>query len=128
MASSKGLVDYRQTLDAVAIERYKEKCALINNIDPYQVDKAEWCKDTDMWANVTCADIFMYLVNFTSTYTLDELKSYKSLDAYNQFINGWVRVVAVCKINNLCLHTARVSHSVIILSNKITIVMLCLCK
>ncbi|XP_021374123.1 uncharacterized protein LOC110463653 [Mizuhopecten yessoensis] len=80
-------------------------------MNPYQLDKTKWSKDINLWAGVTCADIFMYLVNFTSAYTVEELKCYKGLDAYNQVISGWVRDVAVYKINDLCLHTARVMHS-----------------
>ncbi|XP_021355877.1 uncharacterized protein LOC110451965 [Mizuhopecten yessoensis] len=109
--ASKGLLDYRQSLDVVSRRRYDEKCALIDKIEPYQLDKTKWSKDINLWAGVTCADIFMYLVNFTSAYTVEELKCYKGLDAYNQFISGWVRDVAVYKINDLCLHTARVMHS-----------------
>jgi len=66
---SKTLASYRNSLDEVSRRRYDEKCALIGKIDPY-----------------------VYIVNFllfsTSAYTMTQLKSYKGLDAYNQFING----------------------------------------
>ncbi|XP_060085336.1 uncharacterized protein LOC132564723 [Ylistrum balloti] len=109
--ASKALLGYRQSLDDVSKRRYDEKCALIDKIDPYLLDKTKWSKDINLWASVTFADIFMYLVNFTSVYTVEELKCYKGLQAYNQFISGWVRDVAVYKVNDLCLHTARVMHS-----------------
>ena len=44
---------------------------------------------------------------------MDELKSYKGLEAYNQFVSGWVRDgrVKVYSTSGLVLHTAKVLHS-----------------
>ena len=35
-------------------------------------------------------DIVNYLVYSLSHYTMDERRSFKSLDAYNYFVNGWL--------------------------------------
>ncbi|XP_062591049.1 uncharacterized protein LOC134252559 [Saccostrea cucullata] len=102
---------YRESLDSVSKQRYDDKLALIQKEDPYQIEKTKWSKDVEKWASVTYPDIVNFLLYTTSAYTLDELKSYKGLEAYNQFVSGWVRDVAVCEINGLCVHTSRVMHS-----------------
>ncbi|XP_072028778.1 uncharacterized protein [Amphiura filiformis] len=54
-----------------------------------------------------------YLVYGTSAYTKEQFKSFKSLEAYNQFVSGWVR--DLCSYNvqgtSLCILTCRVMHS-----------------
>lgn len=102
---------YRDTLDSVSKQRYEDKLSLIEKEDPYTLDKSRWSQDVSKWASVTYPDIVNFLLYTTSSYTLDQLRSYKGLEAYNQFICGWVRDVLVCEINGLCLHTARVMHS-----------------
>ena len=93
------------TLDVISKQRYIDKLALIGNQDPYTIEKQRWSLDIEKWAAVTYPDIVNFLLYTTSSYTLDELKSYKGLDAYNQFISGWVRDVKVLEINGRCVHT-----------------------
>ena len=50
-------------------------------------------------------------MNGRSSYTLEDLKAYKSLEAYAQFVCGWVRDVKHCSINNHNVLRACVSHS-----------------
>ncbi|XP_033747952.1 uncharacterized protein LOC117332971 [Pecten maximus] len=104
-------VTYRDTLDTISKQRYDNKLALIGNEDPYTLPKERWSQDVDKWAGVTYPDISFFLLYTASAYTHEEIKSYKGLAAYNQFVNGWVRDVKVCEINGVCLHTARVMHS-----------------
>ena len=47
------------------------------------------------WTDLMYADIYNYLILIPSLYTHEQLKSYKSLEAYNQFVNGWVSDVVV---------------------------------
>ena len=49
----------------------------------------------DDYPSVTYPDIVSYLIFSPSPYSSDDLKSYKSLDAYNQFQEGWVSDVKV---------------------------------
>ena len=104
---------YRETLDTASKQRYDEKLELIDHEDPYQIDNKSWIQDVDEWANVTYPDIVNYLLFTKSAYTMDELKSYKGLEAYNQFVSGWVRDgrVKVYSTSGLVLHTAKVLHS-----------------
>ena len=67
------------------------------------------------WSDLMYADIYNYLILTPSLYTHEQLKSYKSLDAYNQFVNGWVSEIIVT-VNNanktkIYLLTALVKHS-----------------
>ncbi|XP_062576035.1 uncharacterized protein LOC134237903 [Saccostrea cucullata] len=102
---------YRDQLDKISKQRYDDKIALIDKKDPSTIEKQNWSKDIEKWASVTYPDIVNFLLFSTSAYTLDQLKSYKGLESYNQFVSGWVRDVSVCEINGLCLHTCKVMHS-----------------
>ena len=51
--------------------------------------------DPDIFPEVTYPGIVNYLIFNPSPYTKDDLKSYKGLAAYNQFLMGWVREVGV---------------------------------
>ena len=50
--------------------------------------------------NIEWPDIFNYLVNSSSTYTFKTLKNYKSLEAYQYFVAGWVKEVHVRNSNS----------------------------
>ena len=67
------------------------------------------------WPDLMYTDIYNYLILTPSLYTYKQLKSYKSLGAYNQFVNGWVSDIVV-PVNNaskskIYLLTALVKHS-----------------
>ena len=82
--------------DAKKRYNYKWKLKLISfKEDPYcQVESPavfltvpiQWHE----WSALMHANIYNYLILTPSLYTHEQLKSYKSLDAYNQFVNGWV--------------------------------------
>jgi len=66
---------------------------IIGGCDPYEANFA-WAKNVDIFPLVTYPDIVNYLLFTPSAYSADDLKSYKSLEAYNQFVCGWVRDTA----------------------------------
>ena len=43
-------------------------------------------------------NIYNFLIETPSLYTGESLKAYKSLDAYNYYLNGWVGNVTVFKV------------------------------
>lgn len=86
--SSKSLLDYRRKLDKVSRQRYEDKLRMISEIDPYTIERSAWTDDVSKWADVSRYDIVDYLVYSNSPYTMEELRSLKSLDAYNQFVSG----------------------------------------
>ena len=64
----------------------------------------------------TCSnpDVFNYVIETPSLYTHQQLKAYKSLEAYKHFVNGWVSNVTVCRVmshQETFIVTARVTHS-----------------
>ncbi|XP_041378713.1 uncharacterized protein LOC121390961 [Gigantopelta aegis] len=42
---------------------------------------------------------------------MDDLRSYKGMEAYNQFVCGWVRDKRVCLRKEHCVVSAKVMHS-----------------
>ena len=86
---------YYSGLEGEAKRRYDQKLLLVGGIDPYTLSKAEWSKNTDDFPSVSFPDLVSYLLFTRSAYTGDELRSYKGLEAYNQFVSGWVREVWV---------------------------------
>ena len=82
MASLKNYID---SLAPDAKKRYKEKIALLDDIDPYATNKKTWSTAVADYPTITYPDIVNYLLLTKSAYTNDELKNFKSLEAYNQF-------------------------------------------
>lgn len=72
--------------------------SIINNVDPYEVPKTEWCQDIEQYPTISFLDVVSYLVLQCSAYTMDEFRAYKSLEAYNQFVFGWVKEIKVMNI------------------------------
>lgn len=90
-------------------ERYEVKVSLIGGIDPYDIGKVKLTSNVQCLPDITYIDILNYLVNTKSAYTLNDLKSYKSLEAYNQFVNGWIKDVLAMNVSNNVLVIAKVS-------------------
>ena len=77
-------------------KRYLQKIELINGLAPYSIRKKDWTSTkVDDYPSVTYPDIVNYLIFSPNPYSSDGLKSYKGLDAYNQFQEGWVSDVKV---------------------------------
>ena len=83
------------TLDPPSQKRYNEKAGLIENKNPYTLSENEFSVDFDNFPSISYPDIVNYLVFRPSPYSADDMKAYKSLEAYNQVIEGWVRDVKV---------------------------------
>ena len=107
--------DYYYRLEEAAKIRYKEKLAILGGInDLYltmenNLDCLEW----QDWPEVQYPDIYNYLITTPSPHTKEEMKAYKSLEGYRQFVDGWVSNVKVCTISysNSYLIMASVKHS-----------------
>ncbi len=62
--------------------------------DPYltmeeALEGLEW----QDWPEVEYPYIYNYLINTFSFYTEKEIKAYKSLEGYRQFVDGWVHYI-----------------------------------
>ncbi|KAG8173021.1 hypothetical protein JTE90_028038, partial [Oedothorax gibbosus] len=102
--------NYFLGLDRTSKDRYLDKIRSINGVDPYSLTK-EKLKLSVLFPNIAYMDVVNYLVYGVSAYTAESFKSYKSLEAYNQFACGWVSDVSSTKINGLCLVLGKVRHS-----------------
>ena len=85
-----------QDLQGKAKEKHLQKIELINGLDQYSIKKEDWTSTkVDDYPSVTYPDIVNYLIFSPSPYSSDDLKSYKSLDAYNQVQEGRISDVKV---------------------------------
>ena len=100
-------VRYIDGLDCTEKERYEAKLSAIKGQDPYEI--VLWSTEKSLLPSTTYMDIVNYLIFTPSPYTKEELRCYKGLDAYNQFVSGWVRDVGCCRVNDLCVITAKVA-------------------
>ena len=111
---------YYYVLDKTAKTRYREKLRMLGEMeDPYitsskiHTDDAE-CLDWLKWPDVEYGDIFNYCITSPNGYSQEELKAYKSLDAYKFFVDGWVSDILVWVVPSqpkACVVTGRVRHS-----------------
>ena len=101
---------YNSTLDPPSQKRYNKKTELIENKDPYTLSENEFSVDFDNFPSISYSDIVNYLVFRRSPYYADNMKAYKSLEAYNQVIEGWVRDAKV-NLNGLTVVKGKVGCS-----------------
>ena len=102
------LSTYTEGLDKEARDRYVEKISLINGIDP--LVKPSQCGETfDGVPPVEDCDLVSYLVLQTSFISMAQFKARKGLEAYNQFVCGWIKEVNTRKINDKLLTCGKVS-------------------
>ena len=110
---------YYLTLDKIPQARYREKLAMLGDIeDPYFTLDTRCSSDQGIewqnWPNVLYPDIYNYFIETPSEYTKQELKAYKSLDGYKYFVDGWVSDILVLPLSsrpNVCLTSCKVKHS-----------------
>jgi hypothetical protein len=83
------------------VARYTEKVHFCG-FDPYSLKKSEYSEDSTHLPAVEYPDkiIVNYLVLQTSWATKKQMKTYKSMDAYNFFISGWVNNLLTKQVEN----------------------------
>ena len=102
-----GLSTYAESLPEEAKRRYKAKIAVSDGLDPFMNE----CLGDPVDCNppVDACDLVSYLVLQTSFLTSQQFKARKGLEAYNQFVSGWVKDVITWKISDKHLTVGRVS-------------------
>ena len=61
---------------------------MIDNVDPGTLPSGSWGKDEASFPAMSYPDIFNYLIFGNSFYSMDDMKAWKSLEAYNQLTSG----------------------------------------
>ena len=57
------------------------------------------------------SDKYVYLIDSPGSYTRETMKAYSSLEAYQQFFNGWVRTCYLLEVSNALLLKANEGKS-----------------
>ena len=109
---------YYSSLEEGRKKKYEDKLKALGIDDPYMYSKTDCVKDDPaLWPRVEYPDIYNYLISTPSRYTREELKAYKSLEAYKYVVDGWVGNVSLYypKITDggsqFCIVTGDVRHS-----------------
>ena len=84
--------EYYEQLEGPEKKRYKEKVYLCG-FDPYTLKRSDFEDNVALFPGIEYPDIVNYLVVQTSWLTHQQMKAYKSLNAYNFFVSGWVNGV-----------------------------------
>lgn len=103
---------YAKELGEPSRSRYNQKIGQHIGYDPYTLKKSDFSHDLADLPGVEAIDITNYLVLQTSYYTASQMKAYKSLEAYNYLVCGWVNDLgSKAALNDCRLVFARVSKS-----------------
>jgi hypothetical protein len=92
--------DYFYMLEANVCSRCIEKIKFCDGIDPYRLKKSDFSYNHDDFPFITFPDISNYLVLSMSFYTTQQMKAFKSMEAYNFFVSGWVKDVGSKNLND----------------------------
>lgn len=98
--TSSSFSDYFYKLEPNVKARYIEKISLCDGIDPYAMNKDSFSTDFKDLPKLEFPDISNYLVVQTSFYSKQQMKAFKSLEAYNFFVCGWVHGTGVKKLKD----------------------------
>ena len=102
------LSEYAKKLELRVKQRYMEKISAIG-IDPVLIESKNF--EPDCLPPVECTDLLFYLVLETSFYTQQQFKAFRSLEAYNQMVSGFITSVKGHIIANKFVVLAKVRHS-----------------
>ena len=80
--------------------RYADKLSLCDGSDLYLLTKTDFSTNFHDFPNLQFSDISTYLVLQTYFYTAKQMKAFKSLEAYNFFVCGWVNNIGVRRLKD----------------------------
>ena len=109
------------TLPNDAKQRYLEKLASIEIDGPYSIDDNYWLRDENaikILPDFSYVDLLTYIMNSKSAFTKENLKAYKSLDAYQRLNNKLFGSYDGLQLkNNVTVFRGKVGHSMAVLQN-----------
>uniref|UniRef100_A0A1A8DBE7 SWIM-type domain-containing protein n=1 Tax=Nothobranchius kadleci TaxID=1051664 RepID=A0A1A8DBE7_NOTKA len=103
---------YYEALDVDSKQMYKDLISRYVGRDPFIMKMSEFSKELRHLPTVEAVDITNYLVLQTFFYTVQQMKAYKRLEAYNLFVSGCVQNLGTKRLPDDCrLVFARVNRS-----------------
>ena len=102
------LSDYAKALESHVKSRYVQKISVVG-VDPASLPSEQF--DPECLPPIESTDLLGYLVLETSYYTKQQFKAYKSLEAFNQMVSGFVTSVRGLMISGKFVVVAKVRHS-----------------
>ncbi|XP_051158523.1 uncharacterized protein LOC127279907 [Leptopilina boulardi] len=102
---------YFHTLQGDVKRRYLEKIKDINNCDPYAIKESDLSANLKELVPIEVVDLYRYLLSTRSCYTEDEVKAFKSLEAFKFLVAGFVQKILFIKINDKYVVRGEVKHS-----------------
>ena len=80
--------EYATVLESHVKVRYLKKIFVVS-VDLFKIPSEQF--NTECLSPIEQSNIFGYLVLQTSCYTKDQFKNYKTLEAYNRVVSGFVK-------------------------------------
>ena len=113
VTSMSKLSEYAVKLPENAKRRYQQKTSHVG-LDPFALFESQAAASATgakpgTLPPVDGSDIVSYLVLQTSFVTAKQFKAHKSMEAYNQFVCGWVKDVRSWSAASKCIVTGKVT-------------------
>ena len=102
------LSSYAKSLESHVKERYLKKISVVG-VDPAAIPTEQF--SPEYLPPIEVSDLLSYLVLETSYYTNKQFKAFKSLEAYNQMVSGFVTSVQGKEVADKIVVVAKVRHS-----------------
>lgn len=102
------LSEYVKSLDSHVKLRYLKKLSVIG-VDPQSIPSERF--SADVLPPIEATDLVSYLLLETSYYTKEQFKAYKSLEAFNQMVSGFITSVRGLLISGKVVVVGKVRHS-----------------
>ena len=102
------LSEYSKALEVHVKQRYLQKILIIG-VDPASIPSEEF--HPECLPPIEAVDLLGYLVLETSYCIKQQFKAFKSLEAYNHMVSGFVTSVRGRIISEKCVVVAKVRHS-----------------
>ena len=102
------LSEYCRKLDDHVKRRYLEKIAEVG-VDPVTIPDEQF--NSEYLPPIEATDLLSYLVLETSFYTKQQFKTYKSLEAYNFMVSGFITSIQGCIVSEKHVVAGKLRHS-----------------